>query len=397
MERWLSGGRAVFCTLVLTRLCLLTEGHGSAAITRLGFEGVTLGATIAVSVLLAFGRAGRARAAPASTMLDAVACFSALATNVIWPWPGYHSLFLLPDPAALLLVVVLSGLRYSVALVAMASFLAGISLTTLAWLDHVRNSVPVVTGNVTLLAIYLAVAATLGTLVAHRSRALALASARASLRAERARRSLDLILQEQHDAGSSITAAVFGARTLRQGAVDAAVVDRLHGALVDVSRTMRRTRDIAHGDLAALEVPAPAAVAAVAHAVIRVVQRRFPEVAMTVDAAASHKVRVAGGEVGLTRVLLNLLVNAAEGDGSRGATRIAITCERRDAVVHIAVTDDGPGLATAPGDGRSTKVHGSGLGSGFVRRVVEDSGGQVSWRPAPGGGTTVHVLLAAAV
>jgi signal transduction histidine kinase len=108
---------------------------------------------------------------------------------------------------------------------------------------------------------------------------------------------------------------------------------------------------------------------------------------------------VHGDRAAILQVLDNLLDNAIR--YSNGATTLALNASVSGNQVSLRITDAGPGI---PRDelprvfdkffrGRSSASSGSGLGLAIVQRVVNDHGGHVRLRSAPGEGTTAEVLL----
>jgi signal transduction histidine kinase len=99
----------------------------------------------------------------------------------------------------------------------------------------------------------------------------------------------------------------------------------------------------------------------------------------------------------LRRAFSNLLRNAAEAMGGRGAIEVAVAGGPDGLAVTIA--DHGPGV---PADLRdqvfepyvTTKPEGTGLGLALVRQTVEAHGGAVTLSETPGGGATFTVTLA---
>lgn len=102
-----------------------------------------------------------------------------------------------------------------------------------------------------------------------------------------------------------------------------------------------------------------------------------------------------------SRALSNLLENALQAMGSRGALRVdarpAADVSGRDGV-RITIGDSGPGmddraLARAFEPYFSTKATGTGLGLPIARRNIEACGGTVAMESVAGSGTTVTVWL----
>ncbi len=93
---------------------------------------------------------------------------------------------------------------------------------------------------------------------------------------------------------------------------------------------------------------------------------------------------------------LNLLLNASQAMGGKGAVDIAIaTAGDR---IRVTLKDDGPGippevLARIFEPFFSTKHKGTGLGLPIAKRTVESHGGEIRVDCPPGGGTLVTVLL----
>ncbi len=102
-----------------------------------------------------------------------------------------------------------------------------------------------------------------------------------------------------------------------------------------------------------------------------------------------------GSREGLAQVLLNLVLNAIANSPPGGAVRCA-ACEDGSAVV-ITVSDQGKGVAP---DARERlfapfESAGSGIGLGLAvsRRLVEEMGGSIAIRDAPGGGARFEIRL----
>lgn len=99
----------------------------------------------------------------------------------------------------------------------------------------------------------------------------------------------------------------------------------------------------------------------------------------------------------ISRVVLNLILNAVHASGPDGHVHIVI--EPRDDTVRLSVVDDGPGFdpATSPAAAFepffTTKVNGTGLGLCVVKQTIDAHQGAVDACNAPGGGARVSFTL----
>lgn len=113
-------------------------------------------------------------------------------------------------------------------------------------------------------------------------------------------------------------------------------------------------------------------------------------------------IRVRGGQVQLTQVVLNLIVNAAqamEGLGRRGKIEVGWEAAAEQGV-RAWVKDDGPGIPTAlhqkvfePLFTTRAAGGGTGLGLTICRELVAGMGGRLALSSKPGEGTTVELWL----
>ncbi|QRN97187.1 HAMP domain-containing histidine kinase [Archangium violaceum] len=128
---------------------------------------------------------------------------------------------------------------------------------------------------------------------------------------------------------------------------------------------------------------------------------RFPDVhiQVKVEEQASHAL-VRGGITTLRRVVENLVLNACEGDGARGAGKVDILArpEPYSGRLELLIADDGPGFPPerlqAPIEGLSTtKPNGTGLGLYTSECLIRASGGTLERNNRPGGGAQLRILL----
>ncbi len=100
----------------------------------------------------------------------------------------------------------------------------------------------------------------------------------------------------------------------------------------------------------------------------------------------------------LVQVLINLLSNAAK-FVKPGQGRVAVELRQRDAVLRVAVIDNGPGIGKddqrvifekfrQAGDTMTEKPQGTGLGLPISRQIVEHLGGRLWVESEPGNGAT---------
>jgi signal transduction histidine kinase len=111
-----------------------------------------------------------------------------------------------------------------------------------------------------------------------------------------------------------------------------------------------------------------------------------------VETAPAGDVMIHGDEKRLRQAVLNVLINAVQASSPHGRVEIALESSASRAT--ITVSDNGPGM-----DARelreitrpfyTTKTGGSGLGLNIVQSIVDEHGGTIDIKSAPGRGTRV--------
>jgi signal transduction histidine kinase len=117
----------------------------------------------------------------------------------------------------------------------------------------------------------------------------------------------------------------------------------------------------------------------------------------TVQIVGAPDAWIKGSKYELMRVFQNLLKNSIES----GATRITTEFATRGGKVHVAVTDNGPGMdedrvQRVMHGGFTSKENGTGLGLSICRHLAGAHGGEFSIESKLGVGTTVRLLFPAA-
>lgn len=123
---------------------------------------------------------------------------------------------------------------------------------------------------------------------------------------------------------------------------------------------------------------------------------------VTLVLGGTEHLRVYGDPALLTTAVRNLLDNAIR--YAPPVSRVSVGVSRADALVRIAVVDQGPGIPTDQREriferfyrldaARSRDTGGSGLGLAIVKHVAADHGGRVDVWSTPGKGATFTLVL----
>jgi signal transduction histidine kinase len=216
------------------------------------------------------------------------------------------------------------------------------------------------------------------------------------------RRVVDL-LGANHDIKNVLSTAILNAASLRKELACAPhpdpvlleKADKVQQALALVVAISRTSREAATSEARPTE---PVPLAPTLEAVRARMAARWPGCTVSLPQADESLV-LPGGGASLERILENLLVNAAEGDGRRGAKRVEVSAFAHGPWLRLTVEDDGPGFA--PGqlaeEGaatcQSTKRQGMGLGLVTVASLVAAARGELARTNRPGGGARVEVVL----
>ncbi len=408
-EKAISLARVIYGTALVVFTLNSAELYGADSVI---FSSIPLLIFVGVSVLL-FARISRLRdprwVFPVSVAMDASVAFISLLPDVLWPWPGYGGMINLISASGMLISTFAAGFRLSVRVAVFGSLLNAVYFAVLMALDHRISGHPNANeiAQVVLFSIFLFGAAALAVVVANLTRRLVHKSAVEAVRATRARQRLDRIVQDHHDLRTTLTAVTLSAGLIKERLESGDAAEPVHDLALQLESELRKVKaqiDFIKGEtfaeLVALNtVESVNLTAAMAQARLHT-GHLFPAVALEVEPPPSPLfVAVAGGRPILERILFNLLVNACEGDGARGASRVSLRVRTGDGEVTVEVTDDGPGFAPdllrdAIGDKiLSTKAGGSGLGLLLANGLARASSGGIALANQQGGGAVVSVRL----
>jgi len=167
----------------------------------------------------------------------------------------------------------------------------------------------------------------------------------------------------------------------------------------DIVTRLDSLNDIVH-DLLVFARPrepqvTPVPLATLLESTIALLRRDPAQAGIEIQMSGSNPVVQADAEL-LRTVFLNLLINAAQAQGTSGTIRVTISAD--DLAATVAIADEGPGI---PPEIRekifepffTTKHRGTGLGLPTARRVVERHRGTVEIDSPSSGGTVVTVTL----
>lgn len=216
------------------------------------------------------------------------------------------------------------------------------------------------------------------------------------------------VLGRSHDVNNTVTGALLDAEALEEFARAGSVPPKEDFLTLasSVRGALKQIRDLAHamrdeGRGAVARSPENVDVRPVCNDAVRNLHLLHPDTTVTLDLPAGGlPVSVNCGLASLRSVLDNLLLNACQGDGKRGASHVRLRAEldRSGALLRLVVEDDGPGfraeqLACPITPFVTTKRNGTGLGLYTTERLVAASGGTVVRSNRSEGGACVELTL----
>jgi two-component system, NtrC family, sensor kinase len=207
-----------------------------------------------------------------------------------------------------------------------------------------------------------------------------------------------------HDLRNPLNVMLGHVRLLAVERLSDAGRERLQVLEAQVHRMMRlldTCGDQYHGEPRVAPVDPGVLIANVVAELDAVLTRQGIEIVSTIDGVLPFV--VADGDL-LHRVLLNVMINAADAIAGRGrieiGARLVESASARAAIVHIEIADTGmgipPELIPRVFDlGFTTKPSGEsrGLGLSICREIIQMHGGDIQLSSEPGHGTTVRLSL----
>jgi signal transduction histidine kinase len=291
-----------------------------------------------------------------------------------------------PDVAVVPLVVGTSIFRVSWRAAFASSLACSAGVAALLALEaHLGLELPL--DRLLLLSLYLLAATAVALFGVRRARQMFERVGQTAQNAERARSSVLSLLEDHHDLRSILCDLQLQAERLGEDLTKGSESTiPLLRAIEELSRASGRSRERALEALAGMERPSPCRLDDAVTAAARLVAARHPEVAVTVDPSGTAQlVPFPGGSQGLERLIVQLMINAVEGNGTTGARSVTIRRVPGPAgLVELAIEDDGPGfsesLTSSAGRerGTSTKPGSAGLGLWLCRGALRTVGGELS-------------------
>ncbi|HEY0307573.1 MAG TPA: CHASE3 domain-containing protein [Acidobacteriaceae bacterium] len=152
------------------------------------------------------------------------------------------------------------------------------------------------------------------------------------------------------------------------------------------------------------KVPEMVELPAIFEGVLRIYSNKFRAKNIEVETVFEECPPIQGLPGEMKQAMANLISNAADAVNPNGKIRVALRCveESEGETIHIAVEDDGPGIAAVDKDRifdpffTTKKDVGTGLGLWVTKEIVTRHGGSIEARSqdASGlGGASFHVLL----
>lgn len=215
---------------------------------------------------------------------------------------------------------------------------------------------------------------------------------RSELESERLRAFREVARRVAHEMKNPLTPVRFAVGHLERGSTPEQQ-EALEVLRVETARLETLARDFANLGRLPEGPPAEVDLGELLGELLRTSAPDTMRAGLTVERGTPH---IVGHYDPLRRAFSNLIRNAAEACGGRGA--LDVTVAREGAIVRVAIADDGPGV---PADRRANifepyvtdKAEGTGLGLAIVKQAVDFHHGTIQVSETPGGGATFTIRL----
>jgi two-component system phosphate regulon sensor histidine kinase PhoR len=225
---------------------------------------------------------------------------------------------------------------------------------------------------------------------------------------------VDFVANASHELRTPLATLIGYTETLREQAdeIDPATRERFLAVVHDEARRMQRVVEdlISLSRIEAEKFTSPTEAVAlepiIGHALESARRMADERGSALVAEVVDDLPRIAADGSQILQLLDNLLTNALR-YGEPG-TPVSVAAFAEGPMVHLSVTDEGEGIAPEHiarvterfyrvDTSRSRSLGGTGLGLSIVKHIVERHHGRLTIDSKPGTGTTIHVLLPAAV
>jgi C4-dicarboxylate-specific signal transduction histidine kinase len=176
------------------------------------------------------------------------------------------------------------------------------------------------------------------------------------------------------------------------------MIHELREDLRTASELVRSLGEKTFGQVLLLQDRVVVELAEVIPPLIFALRERFAPLVIHDNLSHAGAIRLVGGRPAFERLLLNLVENAAQGDGRRHASQVWVRDQLQPARWLLEIADDGPGfpssvLGALASGCLSTKASGSGLGIHGIAQLVQASGGAIRLSHRAEGGALVQIEL----
>lgn len=304
--------------------------------------------------------------------------------NVYFPaGNNYPGLLYLSDTIILIFLIFWLPMLQSIKLVVIGGSLYGLALYLCLLLEKTLygDQIHYALNNYTLWASWIVLAVLLSVLFTGFMHRLVRDSALTTIKTERARQSLEQLMQEHHDAHSVLASAELNLDLLdrTQSELD---LQPLRDDLTLLKSVVQSIKQEAYEEILDQELVIIPDLDSAIKKYIKELRKQYPVLMLhLVPLNERCSIRFSEGEVGLRRVIQNIVANSFEGDGTSSANELSLTLNLTGNVVDLLFEDNGPGfpLSVLNEPGKSTKIGGTGSGLNIIRRLVYDSKGTVAF------------------